>query len=320
MKKDTVTVIVPVFNTEKYLACCIDSICKQSYSDLQIILINDGSTDGSLKICEKYAMKDSRITLLSQKNAGVSSARNAGLEAAEGYYLCFLDSDDYLEIDAIQTLVNSHSDEDMIVSRFSTINENGSIGSSSKEISSFITDSNSMIKYVLSPTVEYAYQGYLWNKLYLNEIIQKNNIRFDESISYNEDRLFLINYLLSSRKVRFISDKTYNYRQRSGSAMSAVDQHFRTNQLTELYAFDEISMLLKKHQHILYYAAKKEAARCAKMLCIRSSRSKNFLPEKKQVKSYVYSNSKIVIFSPIGKASLKERCKCLYYCLQVFLR
>ena len=320
MKKGTVSVIVPVFNTEKYLACCLDSICKQSYADLQIILINDGSTDGSMRICEEYAKKDSRITLLSQKNAGVSSARNAGLGVAVGHYLCFVDSDDYLEIDAINTLVSSQIHEDLIVSRFSTVDENGSIESESKKFDSFTTDSDSMIKYVLNPTIEYEYQGYLWNKLYLNEIIQKNCIRFDESISYNEDRLFLINYLLSSKKVRFISDKTYKYRQRSGSAMGAVEQHFKVNQLTELHAFDEICLLLKKHQNMHYYAAVKEAARCAKMLCIRISRSKTFVAEKKQVKSHVYVNSRIVIFSPIGNVSIKDRCKCLYYCLQVILR
>ena len=101
-----VSVVVPVYNVESYLEKCMDSIVGQTYSNLEIILVNDRSTDGSCEICEKYAGRDGRIKLISKKNGGLSDARNAGLDAASGEYLFFVDSDDFLELNAISELVS----------------------------------------------------------------------------------------------------------------------------------------------------------------------------------------------------------------------
>ena len=100
--EDKVSVIVPIYNVEDYLECCLDSILKQTYTNLEIILVNDGSTDSSLSICKKYLEKDNRIVIVDKSNGGLSDARNAGLENANGEYVMFVDSDDFLTENAVK--------------------------------------------------------------------------------------------------------------------------------------------------------------------------------------------------------------------------
>lgn len=318
MDARTVSIIIPVFNTEKYLSNCLDSVCKQKYADLQILLVDDGSTDSSFQICKTYAEKDSRITLISQKNAGVSAARNKALDQANGYYLCFVDSDDCLEDDAIETLVHAHTNEDLVISGYSTIDEDGSCTFESVPPKDLSIDNITMSEYMIVPPKSLSYQGYLWNKMFINSTIQANNVRFDEQISYNEDRLFIIQYLSFSHKVRFISNKTYLYRQRRGSAMDDTSKCFQINQLSELDAFDRIITILEGQK--AYYMAQKASARSAKIILSRVPRGKENQSLRAKLKSYVFARSKNVIFCSSRKVSFVDRCKCICYCLQTVWR
>ena len=110
-----ISVIVPIYNSEKYLEQCIESIINQKYSNLEIILVNDGSVDGSLKICEKYAKKDNRIKVIDKKNEGVSVARNVGMEVSSGQWISFIDSDDWIDPDMFEKMLAKSKDDDFDV-------------------------------------------------------------------------------------------------------------------------------------------------------------------------------------------------------------
>ena len=101
-----VSVVIPVYNVEKYVEKCLDSVINQTYQNLEIIIVNDGSTDNSLSVCQKKKLSDSRIKLINKENGGLSSARNAGIECAQGEFICFIDSDDWIELDYIEVLLN----------------------------------------------------------------------------------------------------------------------------------------------------------------------------------------------------------------------
>ena len=118
--KNKVSVVVPIYNVEKYLPKCIETIQTQSYENLEIILVNDGSTDSCLKICEKYKKDDERIIIVNKKNGGLSDARNYGIEKATGKWITFIDSDDYVEKDYIETLINLSNSDDYDVRNFIT--------------------------------------------------------------------------------------------------------------------------------------------------------------------------------------------------------
>lgn len=126
MNRNLVSIIVPIYNTEKYLKKCVDSILGQTYNKLEVILVNDGSSDDSLKICRKYESSDSRIIIIDKKNGGLSSARNAGLDVCKGDYITFVDSDDYLEKEAIELLVEAGNQylADIVSMKLKPVDEN----------------------------------------------------------------------------------------------------------------------------------------------------------------------------------------------------
>lgn len=210
-----ISIIVPVYNAERYLDRCIMSVLNQTFSDLELILVNDGSRDGSVEICNRYANQDSRILVIDKPNGGVSSARNAGILKAQGEYISFLDADDYLSPDFLS---NFHS-QDISVDFYSQgcvceypdrpaeyrIHEiDGAIG-----ISKFM---ESMIKTMLISSP--------WGKLYRSSLIKKVRLKFDENLSYAEDRLFNVAYL-NHCKSFYLSDKAgYHYTHENPAALT----------------------------------------------------------------------------------------------------
>ncbi|EGO9485417.1 glycosyltransferase family 2 protein, partial [Enterococcus faecalis] len=111
-----VSVVIPVYNVEKYVEKCLDSVINQTYQNLEIIIVNDGSTDNSLSVCQKKKLSDSRIKLINKENGGLSSARNAGIECAQGEFICFIDSDDWIELDYIEVLLNGMENTNVDIS------------------------------------------------------------------------------------------------------------------------------------------------------------------------------------------------------------
>lgn len=217
-----ISVVIPVYNAEKYLGCCIESVLEQSFSDYELILIDDGSKDMSLTICHKYAMRDKRIKIISQKNSGVSVARNKGLECALGKFISFVDSDDYLEPQALEKLYKSVTKEpcDLVCGSFQRICANGAS-------SPFIWSSRTLrsakeladVCYKMNMSVVL---GGVWGKLYRNTIIKKYQIRFPHDISVAEDNIFNINYYQIINNVILLEDIVYNYRENENSLTATV--------------------------------------------------------------------------------------------------
>ena len=209
------SIIVPVYKTEKYLPKCIDSILAQTYADFELILIDDGSPDRCGEICDEYALKDGRITVIHQENKGVSAARNAGLDIAKGEYIGFVDSDDWIEPEMYEILVTTIVSRrtDIVICGCAQRNENGEL---------IMFDFQSEGAYTQEQMLKAMYSkpnpigGILWNKLFLNNTI--GDLRFNENMRNCEDGLFVIEYLFSAYSGFKITHPLYNVVQRTGSA------------------------------------------------------------------------------------------------------
>lgn len=206
-----ISIIVPVYNVEKYLVQCIDSILMQSFLDFELILVDDGSTDTSGLICDEYARKDSRIRVFHKNNGGVSSARNIGLINAKGDWILFLDADDWLENNALSTIINNTNNEVSLI-QFNVYVVNGS--------NRRLHNNGDGQRFFQSLDSYYRYsRPELWNYCFKYEIISKLNLRFNENLNYAEDQVFVYTYLnYSDIKVKYIPAALYNYRINNTSA------------------------------------------------------------------------------------------------------
>ena len=202
-----VSVIVPVYNVEKYLKRCLDSLINQTLSDIDIICINDGSKDSSLQILEQYAKKDSRIVIYNQENSGVSVARNTGLEYASGEYIGFVDSDDWVDLDFYEKLYNSakNNNADIAVADFIREHPNKKPKRLKlKEEKIYTTPED---KFMICKVHR---EGCVWNKIYRTEFIKSINLKFVPKMYY-EDRDFTIRSLYFSKKLVTTPNTYYRY-------------------------------------------------------------------------------------------------------------
>ena len=221
VKAALLSVIIPVYNVEPYLEQCLDSVVNQTYKNLEIICINDGSTDNSLKILEKYQKKDKRIKIINQENKGVSAARNAGVDIATGEYITFVDSDDYLELNAYEEAMKV-----MLQDRSVDLIEFG--------IKPFTTSNDIVNKNRVNDIREYyrkrlnlvLYSGVVWNKIFNLKRIKDIGITFPVEIRLFEDLYFSYAYAININKQSFVDLALYNYRVRCGSI---VRQEINTN-------------------------------------------------------------------------------------------
>ncbi len=209
--EEKVSFIVPAYNAEKTIEKCIASIQLQSYSNIEIIIIDDGSNDLTYKICEKIMRNDKRVKVVKTENRGVSSARNLGIKICTGKYICFIDSDDYYDNRFLSENINNFKNEsiDLVVFGYTMINNGGSnrklLGEESR-----IYNIEEYIKYY-SNTCYIMHFNVLWNKIYSKEIIIENNIFFDENINLGEDAFFNYRYYSYTNKVYVNYGSYYNY-------------------------------------------------------------------------------------------------------------
>ncbi len=207
----TVSVVVPVYNAENHLEKCIDKILRQTFHNLRIILVNDGSTDGSGSICDAYAKKDERITVLHKENKGAGSARNTGLMAATGTFILFIDSDDYPETDMISHMVDSaiRYGSDMVVCGYyeveGTVKNAVTIGDEDRSY-----DREKFYEFLLN-AAQAPYFNPPWNKLYKTSIIRDNALLFDEYRTLGEDFVFNLDAIRCCRAFSTVSKPLYNY-------------------------------------------------------------------------------------------------------------
>lgn len=209
-----ISIIVPVYNVEKYIRHCIDSLIAQTFKSIEILLIDDGSTDNSGIICDEYALTDDRIKVIHKSNGGVSSARNAGLDDATGTYIMFCDPDDYVEPMWCEEMHNvlQHKNICFCVCGFNKVHaENRKIVSTS--VPTYPTGKPIVpIASALMFIYEYGFFRSVWSGAFRADIIYENKLLFHENFSRSEDTLFVLEYLMSScDKVGFVDKALYNY-------------------------------------------------------------------------------------------------------------
>jgi glycosyltransferase involved in cell wall biosynthesis/DNA-binding MarR family transcriptional regulator len=218
--KPTVSIIVPVYNAEKLLHRCVDSILQQTYHDFELFLIDDGSTDGSGAICDAYASQDARVHVLHQKNAGVSAARNRALKKAQGTYLQFLDSDDWIIPDATRLLVRAAEDNacDLVVADFyrvvgDRVSHKGDIGETN------VLTRAQYAAHMMDNPADFYY-GVLWNKLYRSDIVRQHHLRMNPQIRWCEDFMFNLEYIRHASSFYALQVPIYYYVKTKGSLVS----------------------------------------------------------------------------------------------------
>lgn len=209
MKRTKISVIVPIYNVERYLPYCIDSILAQTFTDFELLLINDGSKDSSGKICDDYAKKDSRIRVFHKKNGGVSSARNVGLDNAQGEWVAFVDSDDTLDANFLHySLLDIPNFVDIVFLSWAK-QENGKT-IYEKILPDVVYDHSNLHKAFSDTGI--VSMGVPWGRIYKMDAILKYNLRFDIDLPISEDRLFFYEYIIHSRGILLRSHMGYFFR------------------------------------------------------------------------------------------------------------
>ncbi len=205
-----ISVIVPVYNVEKYLPRCIDSILSQTFTDFELLLIDDGSPDNCGKICDEYAAKDSRVKVFHKSNGGVSSARNLGLDNAQGEWITFIDSDDYVEQNFL--VLPGNTSAELLINNYKVLcNEK----SSNFCFENKVIEKSHIYNFLNKNLVEQIFRV-PWAKFFRRTIIADNNISFVKGVKIGEDNLFMLEYLYYTKSINFISLANYVYIEEPG--------------------------------------------------------------------------------------------------------
>lgn len=213
-----VSIIVPIYNVENYLERCVESLINQTFSNLEIILVNDGSPDKSPLICDEYKEKDERIKVIHKVNGGLSDARNAGLKVSTGEYIIFVDSDDYIELNLVEEAIKvaEKNNSDVVIWGYYAdfVDEKEKLISSNKIKALNGSFETSRLKNIPISNETVNLLGYAWNKLYKSQVIKKNNNYFEKGISLVEDIVFNGQVLKNAEIVSFIELPLNHYMQR----------------------------------------------------------------------------------------------------------
>lgn len=219
-----ISIITPVYNAERYLERCVKSLLNQSYKDIELILIDDGSTDGSGAVCKRYIEKDSRVVYVYQENQGAGAARRRGVAEAKGDFIFFIDSDDYLEIDALESLLAEFSDSvDCVVGQHERFGEMENI----KQVrftEGVIDMRDNPCNGLVLQTLHSCYGQELWNKLYRAKIVKDAFQSRKITVPYGEDSLYLIELYIRMRVIKCISKLTYHYEFRPDSLARSTEK------------------------------------------------------------------------------------------------
>lgn len=314
--KNIVSIIIPVYNSEKYLRECLNSVISQTWKNIEIVLVDDGSIDQSASICDKYACKDNRIKVIHKENGGVSSARNQGIEVCTGDYILFVDSDDFLAENYVESFFKYGDINSKIVIEGCTVHETNKTRFyrikekqySKADFSKAISD-NELFKH-----------GSPYGKLYISSIIKENHIRFIENIHNYEDLLFFLEYIGHIEFIKLSSEVGYHYNVFNGVLHSRIN-----NFESELLLFDKYVNLTKRYWYVngIETNTKKYLwplmIRCIKAMCLFSKLSRTNL-------SVLWTRFSQYFSLPYYKCGHNERLiailfkKKLYLSLFLFIR
>lgn len=322
MIKNLISVIVPVYNAEKYLDQCISSILKQTYPNLELILINDGSTDNCEAICQKYVHQNRRVKYYSQKNAGAAAARNLGIEKAEGEYLGFVDSDDYIDKDMYQilfdTIKQKNAQTTQILSR--RITDDGNI--INQELI-HKTEGLPCIAYTSNEAIEHYFTGNhsLWSHLYKASLFSNVKIPTDMS---GEDLAVIIPLYSKCSKIVKINTYKYNYRFNPNSVTNTPLNQRKIN------LFYEYEKQLKKYsddpflKEILYFTINKTLAGIINAMILQEydtiNESEQYFRDKLKYYYPQFKKNRYIGKVQIRKYTLYLKCHLLYKLMLKFKR
>ena len=315
MKNELISVIIPIYNTEKYLKECIDSVINQSYKNLDIILINDGSTDGSKKLCDEYVNRDLRIRLINQKNKGAAATKNVGLNLIKGELFTIIDSDDILHPHNLEILYKNiiNMDADIVEGNFTTtldkfnneLNIKNSIDK--KNIKVFNTE-----KALEELIISRKFHQTPWNKLYKTELLK--DIRFPDG-KYIDDEYWTYKLFLNAKRISTLDLITYYYRQHDRSTMG---KSYSVRRLDSIDALYERYLIIKEKFPNLEYLALKSFLLCCiynfQKLCMSRDLDKNkFYREEIMIKfNCLIKESDLSKFSTKEKVLIKSFYKTPY--------
>lgn len=232
IRNELISVVVPIYNAEKYIRRCVDSILAQSYRNLEVILVDDGSTDSTPGILNEYAEVDERIKVIHKKNVGHAHSRNKGLEAATGVFITFMDCDDYMYPDFMEKMYGAicEDDSDLACCSFNYVNEQGEkLGWSEPElVRAKVTSIEAQKDFLTKIMIE----GFSWNKLVRRSILIDGGIRYPEDQKAFVDMFLWYRAISASRRVSYVPDKLYNYYQMPTSVVHTINDvklyNFRT--------------------------------------------------------------------------------------------
>lgn len=307
MKNELISIIVPIYNVEKYLKQCINSIINQTYKNIEIILVDDGSPDKCGEICDEYSKKDDRIIVIHKKNGGLSDARNKGIDIANGEYLTFVDSDDFVENNYIEKLYNSIKLNNAKIAQcgISKVNESSEIIEKLCYEESFVKTSYEILnnwygKHLIENVV-------VWNKMYAKELFK--DIRFPVG-KIHEDEFTTYKLIYFSKKVTIICNPLYNYRQNNDSIMG---KKFSIKRLDLLEALEQrIQFFKEKNEKDLYENVVRVYIKQLRMYYIKT---RKYISNSNKIQKEIIEKYKEINFEikKIKKISFKEKFKSLMF-------
>ncbi|MCR8916920.1 glycosyltransferase family A protein [Bacteroides sp. ET225] len=240
-----VSIIVPIYNAAKYLYKCLDTLLTQTYYNYEIILIDDGSNDSSFLICKQYLKKSDKVKLFHKENGGVSSARNLGIEKAEGQWITFVDSDDWVSPFYLEHLIGHISEGVDLVFSYAVLIGKDGIFLKEKFPSKMISSDDLEIAFA-----ENAFHGHTspWSKLYKKDLIDQMHLRFDEQMHIGEDLLFLYKYILLCNKIFISSDTDYFYNYEVDSSLTKQTYSLESELSSYCNIFDIVTTIISVKQ------------------------------------------------------------------------
>lgn len=305
MKK--VSIIVPVYNGQDFINRCLNSLINQTYSNVEIIVINDGSTDNSLDLLKKY---NDKIILINKENSGVSDSRNLGLEKASGDYIMFCDIDDWYEKVTVEKAVCEIGNYDLLKYRETRVFSDGSSIKRKKNLAPMLYEKEE-IDIVIRRLFDLSWATHIYCFIYKTEIIKKNNIRFNSKIRYAEDANFILQYLLKVKNIKVIDECLYNYYENSNSVTNNYSSIFKNMENLQIFRSETLKILGNKY--------KKELDQfLLNLILLYLEKPFDILKTKKEIKDYYKKicNSLNGLVNDLPSNNYSKKWKILIYLIK----
>lgn len=322
-----VSIIMPVYNADKYLRDGVESLINQTYKNIEILLVNDGSTDSSADLCDEFARNDARIRVFHKENGGTHTARNLGIEQAKGDFLMFIDPDDWLDTDTVEQLVEAISDGDLDIVRFNYVRE--FLDHSSKKPNTLLTEevmagdnckkvcrqAIGLIKEELASPENMNFLASVCFAAYKKSIVLENNIRFVNirEIATFSDGLFNINFLMYAERFKFMDKCFYHYRKyNTSSATSNYRPDFLNRQLIMFSKLEAMVNTLNREE--VYEAFNNRIALSTMEMCLNALKSNlNFIGKYKEVRTVLSSTLHINSYKKLKLKYFPVKWKMYYF-------